>query len=104
MENKKIFCGNGRNFGKYGQIGINVCLTDIPSEYIQTSKNGKKYVKLKINKLKEPAKDRDYYIEVDTWKPGQSNNNINNNNTVSKDNTYDIDANSFIDNKEDIPF
>ncbi len=65
----KIFCGSGKEFGKYGQIGLNLCLSDIPKEHMSDYK-GKKYIKLKVSKRKEPDKmGNSHYIEVDTWKP-----------------------------------
>jgi hypothetical protein len=66
----KIFCGSGKAFGQYGQIGINICFEDIPQEYIKSSTNGKRYIKLKVCSRKTPDRDGNtHYIEVDTWKP-----------------------------------
>lgn len=69
----KIFCGGAREFGQYGQIGLNLCLDDIPEQYITTGRNGKRYVRLNVCKKRnpEPGGD-DRYIEVNTWQPGQN--------------------------------
>lgn len=73
----KIFCGSGKTFGQYGQVLINLCLSEIPHEFIRES-NGKKYVNLKLNKKKEvDARGNTHYIEVDTWKPQQQPRNNN---------------------------
>lgn len=66
---EKIYCGNGKAFGNYGQIGVSVCLTDLPKKHI-TEYNGKKYIKLKISPRKEVDKyGNTHSVEVDTWKP-----------------------------------
>ena len=66
----KIFVGSGRIYGQYGQIGISVCLDDIPSEHITTSKNGKRYVRLNICNKRNPEPGGDTkYVEVNTWRP-----------------------------------
>ena len=67
---EKIYCGYGREFGKYGQIGINVCLDDIPDKHITVAKNGKRYVNLNIG----TKRNKDQYgntlsVSVNTWKP-----------------------------------
>jgi len=70
----KIYCGSGRAFGNYGQIGLNICLSDLPHEHI-TEYNGKKYIKLKVSPRKETDKrGNTHSIEVDTWKPQQKPN------------------------------
>lgn len=65
----KIYCGSGRVFGKYGQMSLNICLSDIPEAHI-TEYNGKKYIKLKVSSKKEvDSRGNSHYVEVDTWKP-----------------------------------
>lgn len=65
----RLYCGRGKA-GKYG-INLDICLDDIPAEHItMSSKNRKRYVKLKVNASREPDdRGNTHYIEVDTWKP-----------------------------------
>ena len=67
----KIFVGSGKVFGKYGQIGVNICLSDLPEEHIFTSdKNNKKYIKLNISQKRQPDNyGNTHSVEVNTWKP-----------------------------------
>ena len=69
----KIFIGNGKTYGQYGQIGISICLDDIRSEFITTSKNGKRYTRLNVvpKRNVEPGGDT-HYVEQNTWKPNNS--------------------------------
>lgn len=69
----KIFCGSGKEFGQYGQISLDICLTDLPTEHIRDY-NGKKYIKMKLSRKKEKDKrGNTHYVEVDTWKPQNQN-------------------------------
>ena len=70
---EKIYCGKGKS-NTYG-IRANVCLSDIPEADISEFQ-GKKYIKLDINKLRQvDKKGNDYTIIVNTWKPqGQQQN------------------------------
>jgi len=73
MNNDKIYCGKGRAFGNYGQVGLSICIDDIPTEYIDTGKNGKRYVRVNVSAKKE--KDKYGYthaVTVDTWRPSQN--------------------------------
>lgn len=88
-ENVKIYCGSGKAFGNYGQIGISLCLDDLPSDYVTTSKNGKRYINLKLSpKQGTDQYGKTHYLEVDTWRPekkssfGQSNDFSNGSNGV----------------------
>lgn len=70
MANDKIFCGKGKkaNFS----IKLNICLSDIPREYITESK-GKEYVRLELKERREPDdRGNTHFITVDTWKPNGS--------------------------------
>jgi len=69
----KIFCGSGKTYGQYGQIGINVCLSDIPKEHMSKDKNGKTWVKLNVCSKKTPTEKSTHYVEVNTWKPKPDN-------------------------------
>ena len=70
MENDKIFVGSGRVFGNYGQIGISVCLDDIPEEHVTTGKNGKRYVRLNISQRQQVDQyGNTHSVDVNTWKP-----------------------------------
>jgi hypothetical protein len=68
----KIFCGNGKTFGKYGQIGLSVCLSDIPKEHMSKDKNGKTWVKLNVCSKRTPDERSTHYVEVNTWRPSPS--------------------------------
>lgn len=74
---EKIFCGGGNEFGQYGSVGLNVCLSSIPKEFI-TEYEGKKYIKLNVHTLRDPKKEvidgvekvvKSHYVEVNTFKP-----------------------------------
>lgn len=71
MADDRIFVGSGKEH-KYG-VNVSVCLSDLPKEHI-FEYNGKKYIKLKVNKKRE-ADDygKTHYVEVDTWKPDTEN-------------------------------
>ena len=68
--NNKIFCGSGKEFGIYGTVNISVCLSDLPKEHITERSSGKKYIRLKLNRKREPDQyGNTHSLEVDTWKP-----------------------------------
>jgi len=93
MDQEKIFVGSGKSYGQYGNVGINICVSDIPKEYIKESKNGKKYLRLNVCKMKSTDKfGNDFYLEVNTWKPEQ------------KAVTTQINASDFIKGDDEIPF
>ena len=49
---------------------MSICLSDIPKEFITTSeKNGKKYIRLSMSKMREVRDWGTHSIKVDTWKP-----------------------------------
>jgi len=65
----KIYCGSGieKFDGKLIEITIN--LSDLPKEHI-FEYEGKKYIKLKVQKKKEADKfGKTHSVEVNTWKP-----------------------------------
>jgi hypothetical protein len=69
MSEQKIYCGSGQTKND-GWQKVNICLSDLPKEYITTAKNGKKYISLNINKKKEADQyGKDLAVSVDTWKP-----------------------------------
>lgn len=77
MENeKKIYVGSGQEFGKYGDINIDICLSDLPQEYrVKSEKNGKIYIKLTVSKKKEPDQyKKTHSVSVNTWKPEKKEN------------------------------
>tara|TARA_R100000900_G_scaffold103697_1_gene80535 strand:+ start:46 stop:303 length:258 start_codon:yes stop_codon:yes gene_type:complete len=70
MSDKKIFVGNGVEKFDGNLVSVSVCLSDLPSEYIQTGNNGKKYINLNVQKRQEVDQyGKTHYIAVDTWKP-----------------------------------
>ena len=52
MDNK-IYVGGGTEKFDGNLVSVSVCLSDLPSEHIQTGKNGKKYINLNVQKKKE---------------------------------------------------
>jgi len=70
MENKeKIYCGSGIGKFENNLIDVSLCLSDLPKEHV-FEYNGKKYIKLKVQKKKEVDKyGKSHFVEVDTWKP-----------------------------------
>lgn len=73
----KIYVGSGIEFGKYGDVNIDICLTDLPTKWIKKSeKNGKKYIRLTVSKKKEPDQyKKTHSVCVNTWKKEESNSN-----------------------------
>ena len=70
---EKIFCGSGKEFGNYEQLNLNVCISNIPNEFINEYQ-GKKYTNLTVTRRREPDdKGKTHYIEVNTFKPTQQN-------------------------------
>ena len=72
-QTEAIFVGNGKEVPQYeGLFNLNICLSDIPKEYITTSdKNGKKYIRLNMSRMREVRDWGTHSIKVDTWKPTQ---------------------------------
>jgi hypothetical protein len=70
MGEMKIYVGAGIEFGKYGDVNIDICLTDLPPEHIvKSEKNGKKYIKLTVSKKKEKDQyGKTHSVSVNTWK------------------------------------
>jgi hypothetical protein len=70
MENK-IYVGSGKEFGKYGDVNIDICLSDLPAEWRKKSeKNGKIYIKLTVSKKKEADKyGNTHAVSVNTFVP-----------------------------------
>ena len=73
QKQEAIFIGNGKEVPQYeGLFNLNICLSDIPKEFITTSeKNGKKYIRLSMSKMREVRDWGTHSIKVDTWKPTQ---------------------------------
>jgi hypothetical protein len=68
----KIYCGKGKEInGKFGAFyKINICMDEIPAEHVFKAKNGKKYVTLNMNMMRqEDDRGNTHTIVVDTWKP-----------------------------------
>ena len=69
-QTEAIFVGNAKEVPQYeGLFNLNICLSDIPKEHIQTGKNGKKYIRLNMGRMKEVREWGTHSIKVDTWKP-----------------------------------
>jgi hypothetical protein len=79
MENK-IFVGSGVEFGKYGDVNIDICLSDLPAEYrVKSEKNGKVYIKLTVSKKKEKDQyGKTHSVTINTWKPEKKKDNSDN--------------------------
>jgi|TARA_R100000458_G_C8186377_1_gene181604 hypothetical protein len=70
---EKIYCGSGKSKFDGDLISVNICLSDIPKEEIQTGKNGKKYVRINVSKRKqEDNYGNTHSVSLDTWKPDPS--------------------------------
>ena len=70
---EKIWVGKGREWGQYGQLTINVCLSDIPEEHITKAQNGKSYASFDIGEMKKPDKyGKTHNVSVNTFKPDPS--------------------------------
>ena len=105
---ERIYCGSGKCFGQYGQIGIDICIDEIPKEFIKKANNGKSYVKLNVCKKKSQDQyGNSHYVAVNTWKKdgGQSstNNSLPENNNTDATN---IDFENLEEpiNPDDVPF
>lgn len=78
MANDKIYVGSGVEKFNGGLIEISICMDQIPQEWI-FEYNGKKYLKLKVQKKKQPDNyGKTHSVEINTYKPvgqnsGQSN-------------------------------
>ena len=72
-QTEAIFVGNAKEVPQYeGLFNLNICLSDIPKEFITTSeKNGKKYIRLNMSRMREVRDWGTHSIKVDTWKPTQ---------------------------------
>jgi len=71
-----IFIGSARDMGNYNFMTGSICLDDIPAQHIQTAKNNKRYVKIKINKRKDPDKyGNTHFITINTYKNDRPGNN-----------------------------
>jgi hypothetical protein len=82
MNNNKIYCGSGKEFGQYGGINISICLSDIPEEYKRIGKNNKAYVTLTLNKRQQVGQyGETHSLEVNTYKKDQQNNAQSQNDT-----------------------
>ena len=68
---EKIYVGSGKEFGQYGDINIDICLSDLPAEWRKKSeKNGKIYIKLTVSKKKEKDQyGKTHSVSVNTFKP-----------------------------------
>ena len=67
---EKIYVGNAKRFGDYGQIKVSFKLADV-QQYV----NDKGYVNLVIAERKEVGKyGETHTVTIDTWKPKQKDN------------------------------
>ena len=106
MSEDKVYCGSGKTFGQYGQIGIDICYEDIPKEYWKKGKNGKHYIKLNVcAKREQDQYGNTHYVAVNTWKPdgGQQSNNQQAS-SAGNMNTNDFAQEGFSEVDPDQPF
>ena len=67
----QIFVGSGVEKFEGNLVEISVCLSDLPKEFI-SEYNGKKYVRLKVQRKKEVDKfNKTHSVSVNTYKPEQ---------------------------------
>lgn len=78
MNDRKIFIGSGKKkeFSKGGSIiNASICLDDLlkdMDEFATVSKNGKRYLRVKIGSRREADQfGNTHSLEIDTWKPEQ---------------------------------
>lgn len=72
MSEKKIYVGNGKKNPKYDLINFSICIDDLPEQYINGGKNGKKYIKLTMSQNYKGEVDKfgnTHNVTVNTWKP-----------------------------------
>ena len=86
MEKKeKIYVGSGVEKFDGDLIQQSICLTDIKNnakDYI-FEYDGKQYIKLKTVKKREVDQyGKTHYVEVDTWKPEQKKQEVNQDNDL----------------------
>lgn len=74
---KKIYVGSGKSFGKFEDVNIDICLSDLPPEWIKKSeKNGKKYIRLTVSKKKEADQyGKTHAVTVNTYVADKKNDN-----------------------------
>lgn len=70
-----VYVGSGKE-SKYG-VKINLCIDSIleyAEDNIAFAKNGKKYINIDVNKMKQPDKfGNSHSVKVDTWvKPDEA--------------------------------
>ncbi len=72
-DQQKIYCGNAKNIAAIqGGLKVNICLSDIPKEFMRKGNNGKMYVNLDVLPLRQQdAYGNSHSVKVDTWKPNQ---------------------------------
>jgi len=70
----KIYCGSGkvfrfRNGGE--KVMLNICLSDIPEEFIKEAKNGKRYTNLELYEKRNGADEhgKTHYVTVNQYRP-----------------------------------
>lgn len=70
---EKIWVGKGKEWGQYGQLTINICLSDIPKEHITKTEKGKSYASFDIGKMKQADEyGKTHSVIVNTFKPDPS--------------------------------
>ena len=66
-----LYCGKAKE-GRYG-INVSVCLDDLfayAKDNIKAHKNGKKYIQLDVNKMKQPDQyGNEYTVKINTYVP-----------------------------------
>lgn len=70
----KIFCGSGKEFGQYGQLSLTLSVEKMRPHITEwTDDKGKvhKQIKVKVTRRMEPTANQTHYVEIDTWKPEQ---------------------------------
>jgi hypothetical protein len=66
---EKIYVGSGKEKFDGDQVAISICLSDVPKDWM-FEYNGKKYVKLIVQKKKEIDQyGKTHYVAIDTFKP-----------------------------------
>jgi hypothetical protein len=69
MSDEKVFCGSGKEKFNGNLIEVTLCVSDLPKDKI-FEYNGRKYIKLKVQKMREPKDNgKTHFVEVDMFVP-----------------------------------
>lgn len=107
MSQEKIYVGQGKEFGQYGNIGVSICIEDA-TPHFKKGKNGKTYLNIVIAKRKTKGQYGDTHsVTINDWTPDGSKKSAPRQEVeADKIEDYDDIGQDISDeiNPEDIPF